>query len=72
MDIKAMATDLVEKIKENPALLTQFRKDPVKVVETLLGMDLPDDQIRKLAELIKAKIDLDKAGALLGGLLGRK
>ena len=26
----------------------------------------------QLAQLIKAKIDLDKAGALLGGLLGKK
>ena len=72
MDIKEKAAELVEKIKKDPALLKQFRENPVKVVETLIGMDLPDDQINKLAELIKAKIDLDKAGALLGGLFGKK
>jgi hypothetical protein len=72
MDIKAKAAELVEKIKANPALLKEFQTNPVKVVETLLGMDLPDDQIKQLAELIKAKIDLDKVGSLLGGLLGRK
>jgi len=72
MDLKAKATELVEKIKANPALLKEFQTNPVKVVETLLGMDLPDDQIRQLAELIKAKIDLDKVGSLLGGLLGKK
>lgn len=72
MDIKAKAAELVEKIKSDPALLKQFRENPVKVVETLLGVDLPDDQINRLAELIKAKIDLDKAGALLGGLFGKK
>ncbi len=72
MDIKAKATELVEKIKNDPALLKQFRENPVKVVETIIGMDLPDDQINQLAELIKAKIDLDKVGSLLGGLFGKK
>ena len=72
MDIKAKATELVEKIKNDPALLKQFRENPVKVVETLIGMDLPDDQINQMAELIKAKIDLDKVGSLLGGLFGKK
>ena len=72
MDLKAKATELVEKVKNNPALLKEFQENPVKVVETLLDMDLPDDQIKQLAELIKAKIDLDKVGSLLGGLLGKK
>ena len=72
MDIKAKAAELVEKIKEDPALLKEFRENPVKVVETILGVDLPDDQINQLAELIKAKIDLDKVGSLLGGLFGKK
>ena len=72
MDIKAKAAELVEKIQKDPALLKQFRENPVKVVETILGMDLPDDQIKQLAELIKAKIDLDKVGSLLGGLFGKK
>lgn len=72
MDIKAKAAELVQQIKEDPSLLKQFRENPVKVVEALIGMDLPDDQINQLAQLIKAKIDLDKAGSLLGGLLGKK
>ena len=72
MDIKAKANELVEKIQQNPALLKQFRENPVQVLETLLGVDLPDDQINQLAALIKAKLDLDKAGALLGGLFGKK
>ena len=70
MDIKKMAEELVEKIQKNPKLLSQFRTEPVKVIEELTGIDLPDDQIEKLAELIKAKIDLDKAGDLLKGIGG--
>ena len=72
MDFKAKATELVEKIKNDPALLAQFREDPVAVVEKLVGVDLPEEQIRQAAELVKAKIYLDKASNLLGGLFGKK
>ena len=72
MDFKAKATELVEKIKNDPALLAQFREDPVAVVEKLVGVDLPEEQLRQEAELVKAKIDLDKASNLLGGLFGKK
>ena len=72
MDFKAKATELVEKIKNDPALLAQFREDPVAVVEKLVGVDLPEEKLRQAAELVKAKIDLDKASNLLGGLFGKK
>ena len=55
MDIKAKALELVEKIKNDPALLKQFRENPVKVVETIIGMDLPDDQINQLADLSRPR-----------------
>ena len=74
MDIKKKVEELVEEIQKNPKLLTQFKENPVPVIEKLVGMDLPDDQIMKLADLVKAKIDLDKAGDLLkdlGGLFGK-
>lgn len=70
MDIKKKAEELLEKIQKNPALLKEFQQNPIKVVEQIIGMDLPDDQIKQLAELIKAKIDLDKAGDLLKGIGG--
>ena len=68
MDIKKMVEELVQKLQKDPKLLEKFRSNPVSVVEELVGMDLPDDQIKQMAELIKAKIDLDKVGNLLGGL----
>lgn len=68
MDIKKKVEELVQKLQKNPKLLENFRKNPIPVVEELVGMDLPDDQIKQLAELVKAKIDLDKVGNLLGGL----
>lgn len=68
MDIKKLAEELIQKLQKDPKLLEQFRSNPIPVVEKLVGMDLPDDQIKQMAELIKAKIDLDKVGNLLGGL----
>ena len=70
MDINARVEDLAEQIRKNPALLKEFRESPVKAVEAIVGMDLPDAQINQLAELVKAKLDLDKAGDLLKGLGG--
>ena len=76
MDIKELikdkVDDIVDKIKSNKTLMTRFKTEPVKVVEELIGMDLPDDQIEKLADAVKAKIDLDKIGGMLGGLFGKK
>ena len=70
MDIKAMAEELIKKIMNDSDLLAKFKKNPIPVVEKLLGVDLPDDQIKAVAELVKAKIDLEKAGDLLSGLAG--
>ena len=68
--IKTKADELVKEIQKDPSLLKKFRDNPIKVVEDLIGIDLPDDQIKQVADLVKAKIDLDKAGDLLGGLGG--
>ena len=75
MDIRKMAEELVEKIQKNPKLLNKFKTDPVSVIEELIGIDLPTDQIETVADLVKAKIDLDKVGDLRGGigsLFGKK
>ena len=41
-------------------------KDPVKTVEELTGVDLPDDAINKVVDGVKAKLTADKLGGLLG------
>lgn len=72
MDIKAKIEELVNKVKNDPKFLEDFQKDPVKAVESVVGVDLPDDEINKIVDGIKAKMTLDKAGDLLGGLFGKK
>lgn len=68
MDIKAKITELTDKVKNDKGLAEKFQKDPVATVEGLLGVDLPDDQVSKIADGIKAKLSFDK----LGGLFGKK
>jgi len=75
MDIKAKIEELVEKIKKDDDLLEKFKKNPVSTVEKLIGIDLPNDQIEKVVDAIKAKISLDDLGdklGALGGLFGKK
>lgn len=75
MDIKAKINEFVEKIKNDDDLMENFKKDPVSTVEKLLGIDLPNDQVEKIVDGIKAKISLDNLsdlGSKLGGLFGKK
>ena len=68
MDIKAKIEELTEKIKNDKDLLTKFQNDPISAVESLLGVDLPNDQIEKVVDMIKAKINVDKISGALGGI----
>ena len=74
MDIMEMLKDkideIVDKIKSDKDIAAKFQKDPISVVEQLLDVDLPNDQLQQVVDAIKAKIDLDKIGDLLGGLGG--
>lgn len=72
MDIKAKIEEIVNKLKSDKTLMSRFTNDPVSVVEELIGIDLPNDQIEKLVDGIKAKLDMDKLGSALGGLFGKK
>jgi len=74
-DIKEKIEDIVEKIQKDPAQLKKFNAEPVKVVEELVGIDLPDELIEKVVDGVKAKITMDKVGdalGALGGLFGKK
>jgi len=68
MDIKEQIEKIVDKIKDDEALQAQFKKDPIKAVEKLLGVDLPDDLMEKVVAGVKAKISADNIGDALGAL----
>ena len=68
MDIKATVEKAVKKLMDNPSLMKKFETEPVKVIEELIGVDLPDDLVNQLIDAIKAKITAEKVGDALQGL----
>ena len=59
MDIKEQITKAAEKIAKDEGLRTQFAKDPIKAVEKVLGVDLPDDLVQKVVVGVKGKLTAD-------------
>lgn len=68
MDIKAKIEEIVRKLAADKTLMARFERNPASVIEEYIGVDLPDDQVNQLVEGIKAKLTLDQAGELLGGI----
>ena len=68
MDIKAKIEEIVNKVKNDKDFAAKFTSDPVKAVEEVLGIDLPDDQINALIEGVKSKISVDDIKDKIGGL----
>ena len=59
MDIQKIINDVIAKLKADDNLLEKFKTNPVKVLEDLTGIDLPDDKINAIIDGIKAKLNLD-------------
>lgn len=68
MDIKAKIEEIVAKVKQDKDFASKFTSDPIKAVESVIGLDLPDDQIKPLIDGVKAKLSLDKADGILGSV----
>ncbi len=59
MDIKAKINEVVEKVTSDKAMKEKFEKNPVKAIEDILGVDLPDDAMDKIVDGVKAKVAVD-------------
>ena len=74
-ELKKKVDEIADKVTKDKDIGAKFAKNPIKTVEDILGVDLPDDQVKQIAAAVKTKINLDKAGDIagkLGGLLGKK
>ena len=56
MDIKEIIENILEEIKDNRDLKEEFEKEPVKVIERVVGVDLPDALVEKAVDGVKAKL----------------
>jgi hypothetical protein len=65
MDIKEKVEEIVAKIKKDPALIKNFKDDPVKTIESLSGIDIPDGMEDKVVTGVKTAMAKDAAGGVL-------
>lgn len=70
MDMKEKVEAILEEIKGNPNIKEEFEKEPVKVIEKLIGVDLPDDAVEKIVDGVKAKLTMDNVSKIAGALKG--
>ncbi|MCI9046618.1 MAG: hypothetical protein HFG71_04975 [Hungatella sp.] len=70
MDVKEQIRKIVEEISKNPDIKEQFEKEPVKVIEKMIGVDLPDDMVLKIIEGVKAKLTIDDVSKVTDALKG--
>lgn len=66
MDIKEQISKIVEELSKNGAVKEPFEKEPVKAVEQVLGIDLPDEMIEQVINGVKAKISIDSIAQVSG------
>lgn len=67
-DILGKVDEIVDTIKSNKELIEKFDKEPVAVLESIIGIDLPNDQVEKVIDAVKAKLTIDDIQDVIGGL----
>ena len=67
-DIKAEITRMAESVLKDEKLREQFGREPVKAVEKILGVDLPDEIVEQIITGVKAKITAEQASGALNAL----
>ncbi len=70
MDIKDQISKMAEELSRNPDIREQFEKEPVKVIEKVIGIDLPDDVVMKIIDGVKAKLTIDNVSKAADALKG--
>ncbi|MBR2743884.1 MAG: hypothetical protein IKE01_01115 [Clostridia bacterium] len=69
-DIKNKVEEIVNKIKNDGDFANKFKNDPVKAVEGVIGVDLPDDQINQVVGIVKTKVNFDSNDGIVGKIKG--
>ena len=72
MDIKAKIDEVVNKVKNDGKFAEKFKNEPVKAVEEVIGVDLPDDVVKNVVDGVKAKLNVGGVMDKIGGLFGKK
>ena len=70
MDIKAQITKITETLTKDKTLYELFQKEPVKALEKITGLDLPDEIVQQIIDGVKAKLTADTLKNAAEGALG--
>lgn len=71
MDIQKIISDVLAKLKGDEGLLAKVKAEPVKTIEGLIGIDLPDEQLDAVIKGVLAKIDIEDVAKKATGLFGK-
>lgn len=69
-DIKKKVDQIVAKLKADPSLMSNFKNDPVKTIEGISGIDIPDGMEDKIVTGVKTALAGDKVGDIAGTVKG--
>ena len=67
-DVKSIVEQIVKKLQGNQDLLTKFKSDPVKTIEGVSGIDLPDNLEDEVVKGVKAALASDKLSGIAGAV----
>lgn len=67
MDIKGTIDQIVSKLQGDPNLLENFTKDPIKTIEGISGIDIPDGMEQQVVDGVKAVLSGASGG--IGGVI---
>lgn len=62
--------EILEQLKGDDGLLAHFKQDPMAAVKNLAG-ELPTEELEKMVEGVKSKINLDEAGDVVEGVVDK-
>lgn len=86
MNVKDMIERVEEKLKNDDDFKVNLVKDPMKTLENLLGIDIPEDTLKEIMDAVKDKLEgnavsgiikeveekIGDAGKILEGIFHKK
>ena len=65
MDIKDKIEEIVKKVSSDKDFAAKLKKDPAKAIESVVGVQLPEEQVNSIVKAVSAKVSIDSLGSLL-------
>lgn len=69
-DLKGKIEEIVKKVNTDKSFSLFFKNDPVKAIESVLNIDLPDEKVNEIINAVKAKIAVKQSKGILDKVKG--